>query len=71
MRTGTCLRCRRAYEARRGDRVYCSDRCRTAHGREKKAQAQADREARVRGLLDEALRVLGSGSERESSRSRV
>ena len=37
----------------------CSDRCRAALSRRKRARAQSEKERRVRELLGEAMRVLG------------
>lgn len=71
MTAKACLHCRKPYEALTAKSLYCSGRCRAAASRSREARAQAERDTRLRGLLDEALRVLGSGSERESSGSRV
>ncbi len=45
-------------------RSSCSDKCRAAWSRKKKAQAQEERERRIQGLLKETLRLLeGEGDQ--------
>ncbi len=41
-----------------GRQEFCSGRCRATRSREKKAAERADRDRRVRGLLEEALGLL-------------
>ena len=41
----------------------CSGRCRAALSRKKKAQGQEERERRVQGLLEEAVRLMAGGGE--------
>ena len=41
-----------------GDQRFCSGRCRATRSREKKAAQRADRDRRVRELLEEALGLL-------------
>ncbi len=41
----------------------CSGRCRAALSRRKKAQAQEERERRIQGLLEEAVRLMAGGGE--------
>ncbi len=38
---------------------FCSGKCRAARSRQKKAEEQAQRDRRLRELLDEALGLLG------------
>ncbi len=58
-----CLTCRQSYEAQRDYSQYCSGRCRIEASRKRKAKTQAERNREVRGLLQEALRVLKGGPE--------
>lgn len=39
-------------------RLSCSGRCRAALSRKKKAEAQEERDRKIRGLLEEALGIL-------------
>ncbi len=39
----------------------CSDRCRSAKSRRKRSEALTERDQRVRGLLEAAMRVLAGG----------
>ena len=60
-----CAACRESFEAKReqaGPR-YCSDKCRAALWRRRKAEAGRERNRKVRGLLEEAIEVLGEGGE--------
>lgn len=59
-----CRGCGTEFEPKHPKGRYCSDRCRLAAWKQGKAQAQADREGRVRMLAEEILRVLG-GQERK------
>ena len=45
---------------RRRQRQVCSGKCRAALSRGRKAEAESQRTRRVRGLLAEALRLLGA-----------
>jgi len=38
----------------------CSDKCRAAKSRRRRAEAQTERDRRVRELLEPAVRVLGA-----------
>ncbi len=42
---------------------YCSGRCRVAAWEKRKAQARNERKRKVRGLLEEAIEVLGEGED--------
>ncbi len=60
-----CTACGTAFEEKRhqeGPR-YCSTKCRAAFWRKQKAQAQGDRNRKVRGLLEEAIEVLSEGED--------
>ncbi len=62
-----CTACGTAFEEKRqqGGPRFCSDKCRAAFWRRRKRQAQDERDREVRGLLQEALRVL-EGEERQT-----
>ncbi len=58
-----CTACRESFEAKReqaGPR-FCSDKCRAAFWRKRRAQAKDERGRKVRDLLEEALEVLSEG----------
>ena len=60
-----CTACRKSFEAKReqtGPR-FCTDKCRAAFWRRRKAQAHQERRRKVRGLLEEAIEVLGEGED--------
>ncbi len=60
-----CTACGTAFEEKRhqeGPR-FCSDKCRAAFWRKRRAQAKDERDRRVRGLLEEAIEVLGEGED--------
>jgi len=63
-----CQACRAEFEARKPAR-FCSSRCRSAAWQRARAKAQADRDARVRGLLAEALRVLAGEGDRPTGQA--
>ena len=54
-----CESCGTPFEPRHPRGRFCSSKCRGAAWKRGRAQAQAELDARVRGLLAEALRVLG------------
>ena len=57
-----CDACGRPLVGREGKRS-CSGRCRAALSRRKKSQDLQERERRVQGLLEEAVRLLAGGGE--------
>lgn len=54
-----CQHCGASFQPRRHGGSYCSPKCRMGAWKQRKA----DRDARVRGLLAEALRVLAGEGE--------
>lgn len=58
-----CLNCRQHFEAVSERAVYCSGRCRAEASRKRKALDRDEGRRKVRGLLEEALEVLGEGEE--------
>lgn len=57
-----CVNCQRPFESSKAAE-YCSGRCRAEASRKRKAQDRSERERKVRGLLEEALEVLGEGED--------
>ena len=60
-----CTACRKSFEAKReqaGPR-FCSDKCRAAFWRKRRAQVKDERDRKVRDLLEEVLEVLGEGDQ--------
>ncbi len=60
-----CTACGTAFEEKRqqeGPR-FCSDKCRAAYWRKRRAKAQDERDRKVRGLLEEAMEILTEGEE--------
>lgn len=55
-----CETCGTPFEPRHPRGRFCSSKCRAAAWKQGRAKAQAARDARVRGLLAEALRVLAA-----------
>ena len=57
-----CPNCQRPFESSKAAE-YCSGRGRAEASRKRKAQGRSERDRKVRGLLEEALEVLGVGEE--------
>jgi len=60
-----CTACRESFEAKReqaGPR-FCSNKCRAALWRRRKAQAQKDRDHKIRELLEAGVRLIGGNAE--------
>ncbi len=55
-----CLNCQRPFESKKAAE-YCSGRCRAEASRKRKIAFIRGRKRKVRGLLEEALEVLGEG----------
>ena len=53
-----CRHCRRAFEGR-ANADHCSERCRKADWRQRQGQARDERDRKIRGLLEEAVRLIG------------
>ncbi len=56
MGAARCEHCRTEFPQKTGRRRFCSDRCRAAMSRWRKAEALAERDRRVGELLKAALR---------------
>ncbi len=56
--TSTCATCQSVFEVRRKDHRFCSAKCRLAWFHQKQDRKRGERDAKVRLLLGEALRLL-------------
>jgi len=57
----TCLNCKQVFESQSDLAKHCSGRCRAEASRKRKVEIHRGRKRKVRGLLEEALEVLGEG----------
>lgn len=59
----TCPTCGTPFEARRRDHRFCTAKCRLEAFTQRKAQAQAERDAQCRLLLTTALEAVSEAKE--------